>query len=473
MHDLSRTLDPAVTSLGVKSHPSRQSHFSDIVCLDETKAVWLGFRDRFNRKGKRKIGVGESLRNLALSSWLNILLILIPLAWVAQEGYRWGHQTVFLLGLFGIIPLARLFDYGGEQMLYYLGKDLGGLVSITLNNAVEAALGIILLLKCQLVLLKSTIVGVVILHLFVPGTAFIVGGARIIQQDLHPHVSQLNRSMLMVGVLGLLLPTVFFAALNTSFGTTGRTSAAVTDVVRGKMLQLSYGLAVLLLIVYLCSRLYLHNPPGNDTAFELHLTPNAPEALQHEADKLEHEDPEVNQWVCLVMLAVCMALLAITAEWIGNSLDVVLEESNISEIWLGLVLFPLVSFAGDGAVATVYFVRHFFSEPVPPSTLAQAEAIDLSIQFVLFWMPFFVLVGWFCGRPMTLLFDLFEVVVLVGSCFLVNYVTADAKTNWAEGAAMVISYFMIALVAWFYGGQPDARVMSTCGSVASALAARF
>lgn len=39
--------------------------------------------------------------------------------------------------------------------------------------------------------------------------------------------------------------------------------------------------------------------------------------------------------------------------------------------------------------------------------------------------------------------DFFEVSVLLGSCFIVNYVTADAKTNWAEGYAMVSFYFMI------------------------------
>lgn len=39
--------------------------------------------------------------------------------------------------------------------------------------------------------------------------------------------------------------------------------------------------------------------------------------------------------------------------------------------------------------------------------------------------------------------DLFEVSVLVGACFLVNYVTADAKTNWAEGMALVLFYLMI------------------------------
>jgi len=63
-----------------------------------------------------------------------------------------------------------------------------------------------------------------------------------------------------------------------------------------------------------------------------------------------------------------------------------------------------------------------------------------------------VILGWWGGREMTLLFgesspnlfyyfirmlmggvitDQFEVAVLIGACFLVNYVTADSKTNWA------------------------------------------
>ena len=35
-----------------------------------------------------------------------------------------------------IVPLERLFDYCGEQMAFYLGKDLGDLVVVTLNKCV-------------------------------------------------------------------------------------------------------------------------------------------------------------------------------------------------------------------------------------------------------------------------------------------------------------------------------------------------
>lgn len=45
--------------------------------------------------------------------------------------------------------------------------------------------------------------------------------------------------------------------------------------------------------------------------------------------------------------------------------------------------------------------------------------------------------------------DLFEVAILISASFLVNYVTADAKTNWAEGVAMVVFYFMIVSIHIF------------------------
>lgn len=39
--------------------------------------------------------------------------------------------------------------------------------------------------------------------------------------------------------------------------------------------------------------------------------------------------------------------------------------------------------------------------------------------------------------------DYFELALLLGASFLVNYVTADSKTNWVEGLIMVAFYLMI------------------------------
>lgn len=94
-----------------------------------------------------------------------------------------------------------------------------------------------------------------------------------------------------------------------------------------------------------------------------------------------------------------------------DSIEPVRHVSNITEEWFGLVLIPFVSFSADGAVAAGYFLQkasrrvwYKTKDPEPPNTLAKAEAIDLSIQFVLLWMPVLTLLGWCTGKPFNLLF---------------------------------------------------------------------
>ncbi|KAJ2915034.1 hypothetical protein MD484_g5402, partial [Candolleomyces efflorescens] len=380
----------------LKRRISRISRNSVLIGAEESVSK---FWDRFSRRGKENVGVLESLRAIALSSWLNVFLVFVPIAWVSHF-LHWPSRITFGLSFLAIIPLEGLTEWGGDQMALYLGKDFGDLLIVTCHNAVEATLAIILLLHCEISLLKATIIGVVILHLLlVPGAAFITGGARVLHQDLHPHLTDLNHSLLALGVLSLMLPAAFFAAL------------------RG------------------------------DGEQALNYLPTAPEVLREKERQLQAQNPSANQYVVLAMLVVVIGIMAATAEWLVKSLSFAREHPDLQVEWFGLILLPLVSYAADGVVAIVYFVRrllrHFFKEPAPVNTLAKGRAIDLSIQFLLFWMPFFVLLAWWTGRPLTLLFDFFEVAIVIGACFIVNYVTADAKTNWAEGATMVSFYVMI------------------------------
>ncbi|KAI0804621.1 hypothetical protein BC629DRAFT_1437902 [Irpex lacteus] len=442
------------------------------------------FWDRLRGKGRKVPGWGESLKNILLSSWLNALFPIVPLAWLSHFfGIQdhWPIQVTFGLCFVAIIPLEKLFDWGADQMALYLGKDLGDLVTITMNNAVEAALAVALLVRCELRLLQATLIGVVILHLLlIPGTAFLVGGAQIWEQDLHPHSTQLNHSLLAVGVLTILLPTAFFASLDRgaqSIATTGiaqYSGELLSDKTRGQILQMSRGLAVLLLVIYVFSRVFLHNPPGDGNA--LTVPPNAPKEVKREEHHLEVEEPEVNPWACIILLLITVAVMSVTAQFLVASIESVRETTNIQEEWFGLILLPFISFSADGLVAVTYFIRsninHMLGrKTLMPSSLAKGRSIDLSIQFTLFWTPLLVLIGWWTGRPMHLLFDYFELAILLGSCFLVNYVTADSKTNWIEGLIMICFYAMIAVCAWFYVGQPELEVMLACpGNVAQALA---
>ncbi|EMD35865.1 hypothetical protein CERSUDRAFT_96090 [Gelatoporia subvermispora B] len=469
------------------------------------RTEWL--KERWNfvmMKGnnpRRSITVMESIRNIFTSSVVNVLLLFIPFAWASHFHGAWGHTVTYSLCFLSIVPLETMYDWGGEQMVWYLGTELGDLLIVTLNNAVEATLAIILLAHCELRLLQSTITGVIILHLLlVPGTAFLTGGMQKWEQGLTEHTTQLNHSLLLLGIMAILLPTALFAALDrgVAIADHGQFEDPVSDHTRGEILKMSRGLSVLILIVYILSRVFVHtsDPPNASKSSPVnpgtqekgsggyHPGQSQPSGSQkpgvpHRTEVIhtypEHEDhgkgnanvqlqdtktseltgPQVGPGACLMLLATTVGIMAATAEFLVESIEFVRVESDIEEEWFGLILLPIASFAADGTVAVFRFgisvINHItrlrYREP---QDFAQARAIDLSIQFVLFWMPLLVLLGWWTGKPMNLMFDYFELALLLGSCFLVNYVTADAKTNWIEGLIMMTLYMMIAICAWFY-----------------------
>lgn len=94
-----------------------------------------------------------------------MLLVFLPIAWVSHFQH-WDDKKTFAcechqgetrscadrgwpVCFLAIVPLEKLFDWCGDQMTLYLGSTMGDLLTITLNNAVEATLAIILLTKCE------------------------------------------------------------------------------------------------------------------------------------------------------------------------------------------------------------------------------------------------------------------------------------------------------------------------------------
>lgn len=82
--------------------------------------------------------------------------------------------------------------------------------------------------------------------------------------------------------------------------------------------------------------MYLHNPPGEDHALNLATAPLAPEALKDHVAHLRNADPEVNQWVCIGMLTICLALMATTAEFVGSYYSVLYTIEMLTKVqrWL-------------------------------------------------------------------------------------------------------------------------------------------
>ena len=93
----------------------------------------------------------------------------------------------------------------------------------------------------------------------------------------------------------------------------------MTDNVRAQILAMSRGLAIVLLVVYICSRIFLHNPPPQqrnnaDTAI----------SVQPVHANAQSKDPEINPWACTLLLSMTIALMSVTAEFVSSNISCML-----------------------------------------------------------------------------------------------------------------------------------------------------
>jgi Ca2+:H+ antiporter len=75
-----------------------------------------------------EINYATSLKNVAKSSVLNLLLVFIPLGIIAGH-LEWSAGTTFALNFLAIVPLAKLLGLATEDLALRVGQTVGGLLN--------------------------------------------------------------------------------------------------------------------------------------------------------------------------------------------------------------------------------------------------------------------------------------------------------------------------------------------------------
>ena len=139
-------------------------------------------------------------------------------------------------------------------------------------------------------------------------------------------------------VLALTIPIAFFSAIDSPNNIGSEDDTGPTDKLRDDFLRMSRGFAVILLVMcapsvffflsqrsepgrpgvdsYVGSRFYLHDPPGSNNAFS--PQPDVPPEVLRRERELEEAAPEVNPWACVLLLVITVALMGVTAEFVGQ-----------------------------------------------------------------------------------------------------------------------------------------------------------
>ncbi|ETN37421.1 calcium/proton exchanger [Cyphellophora europaea CBS 101466] len=181
----------------------------------------------------------KNLRTIFLRSWINILLVFVP-AGIAVHFANVDPNVVFALNAIAVIPLAGLLTFATECVAAKLGPTLGALLNVSFGNAVELIIFIIALVKNEIRVVQAALIGSILANLLlILGMAFVVGGLQYREQVYDSLVTQMSAALLALAVLSLLIPTAFHASFND------------LDMADERVLKLSRGTSVILLIMYL------------------------------------------------------------------------------------------------------------------------------------------------------------------------------------------------------------------------------
>lgn len=184
--------------------------------------------------------VKQGLLCIIRSSWLNILLVFVPLGWASN--FVWSPTTTFILNFLAIVPLAKLLGFATEDISLRTGEVIGGLLNATFGNAVELIISIISLTKNLVVVVQASMLGSILSNLLlVLGMCFFCGGCKYKEQVFNITAAQTSASLLFISVVSLLLPAAFYGST---------TSAEPVEQERADILHISRATAIILLIIY-------------------------------------------------------------------------------------------------------------------------------------------------------------------------------------------------------------------------------
>ncbi len=346
------------------------------------------------------------------------LLLLVPaslvLAYVVHAPPLW----IFVSAALAIVPLAEWIRRATEQMAKLAGPAVGGLLNVSFGNAAELILALFVLKAGHAEVVKGQITGSIIGNsLLGLGVAILVGSWGREKQTFDRERVGLLSSLLVLAVIALLLPAFFDY---TERGIFASPNASQLDE------RLSLAVSLVLIGVYVANLVYTLYTHRDVFAIAREPSPAS-----------------WSLWSALGVLAAGTAVTAVEAYLVSGALEATAGRLGLSTFFLGIIVLAIIGNAAE-YTAAIYFAHR------DQMDLAVSITVGSSIQVALLVAPVLVLVSYFLGRPMNLVFtNPLELIAIAAAAFAVKAIAQDGKSTWFEGLLLVSIYALLGLAFFF------------------------
>ncbi|KAJ6381471.1 hypothetical protein OIU77_030202 [Salix suchowensis] len=359
-----------------------------------------------------------NLQEVILGTKLSVLLPAIPLA-IAAQSYGFGRPWIFALSLLGLTPLAERVSFLTEQIAYYTGPTVGGLLNATCGNATELIIAIFALWQHKIEVVKYSLLGSILSNLLlVLGTALFCGGIANLgkEQKYDSRQADVNSLLLLLALLCHMLPLLF------------RISGASASLAAVPTLQLSRASSIVMLvayITYIIFQLVTHRQ-----LFE------SQEDSEEDDDVISEETPVIGLASGIVWLVGMTAVVALLSEYVVGTIEDASESWGLSVSFISIILLPIVGNAAEHAGAVIFAFKNKLD-------ISLGVALGSATQISLFVVPLCVVVAWILGIKMDLNFNLLETGALAISIITTAFTLQDGTSHYLKGLTLLLCYVVI------------------------------
>lgn len=338
---------------------------------------------------------------------LKYLLIFVPVS-LLGELFHVPEVWKFIISALAIIPLAGLMGESTEVISYYAGNRIGGFLNATFGNATELIIAFFAMKAGLFDVVKASIAGSVIGNiLLVMGLSMLAGGLKYKTQYFSQKVLDVTSSMLLFAVIGLTVPAIF-------------THTVPADLISTRYEGLSVVVAVIMFCIYILSLVF---------SFYTHKDLYA-------AEEKEEEKPAWSLRTAILVLVGATILIGLESEIFVGTVEPMTEAMGLSEFFVGIILVPIIGNAAEHSTAVLMALKNKMN-------VAIEIALGSSLQIILFVTPVLIFLS-LLFKPMSIVFNAFELVALLFSVLIANRLASDGESNWLEGVQLIAVYIIIA-----------------------------
>uniref|UniRef100_A0A674PRL0 Cation/H+ exchanger protein 2 n=1 Tax=Takifugu rubripes TaxID=31033 RepID=A0A674PRL0_TAKRU len=380
--------------------------------------------------------------NVFAVNLLPLVIIAMIIGYIDKENKYASSDVKFAVAVSSIIPLSYYIGMGIASISAQSNFAVGAVVNASFGSITELTFYITALLRghqaanpCLQEVVKSTLTGTLLgCTLFIPGVCMIIGGLKHSEQTFNSRSTGVSSALLFISVGGVFAPTLFSKAYGSLVCEACTNSTGGNSTGSGPLVYTVSALLPAAYIIGLIFTLKTHSHIYDIHVGEGRVTGNHGAVVHW------------SRWRSLLILVLATVLTSACADLVTENIQPILNQPKVSQYFIGVTVLAMVPEIPEIVNGIQFALYNNIS-------LSLEVGICIAVQVCMIQIPLLVLFNTFYDVGFVLLFSDLHLWASIFSVILTNYIFMDGKSDYFQGTALVVVYFVL-LALYYFAPSP-------------------